>query len=861
MLARYSGHVVVGPISMCIDEVRLGVRRDGGWSHRAARYALLGLVLAVAGPLSAAGQPVSEPLGRQIAGLMADKATRTPVQRKLSSQLIYAARMERGEPPAPGVATLRTWLDRDAAGKVLIDIDGEITPVLSRRLEQLGGVAIATLPARRALRARLPLARIETLAALPEVVRIREADPAFTHKVDTSEGDGAHFADDARASLGLSGSGVKVGVLSDGVDSRAAMQASGDLPAVTVLPGQAGSGDEGTAMLEIVHDLAPGASLLFATAFTSQASFANNIIALRNAGANVIVDDVGYFAEGVFQDDDVAAAVDQVVADGAIYLSAAGNSGNLNDGTAGVWEGDWVAGPLFDPNGPFPARPAHDFGAGDFRNRITLDSPSYFTLQWSDPLLGSGNDYDLLLVNSGSNTLMAASTSNQDGNDDPFEIIGSTTSNDTNRELIVVLYSGSGRYLHLNANRGRLEHATAGQTWGHAAAHGALGVAAVDARTHTAGFTGSEPVEYYSSDGPRRVFYAANGAAYTPGNVSSTGGELRQKPDIAGADCVDTNTPGFNLFCGTSAAAPHVGAVAALLIERGGGPGVADPADVHTALASTALDIEAPGTDRDSGAGIAHALAAANAMPTACTTNGQCDDGVFCNGAETCAGGSCTAGAPPACSGGTPFCNEALDACTACLGAGDCSDGLYCNGSEVCSAGSCGAGAPPACGGATPFCDEAADACVQCLGAGDCSDGLYCNGSEVCSAGSCGAGALPACGGATPFCDEAADACVQCLGAGDCSDGLYCNGSEVCSAGSCGAGSAPLCQAPTPFCDDGADACVQCLVDADCGNGGVCHSGVCQSPPVPAWPLPALALAFLALLASGWLALRRARVP
>ena len=364
--------------------------------------------------------------------------------------------------------------------------------------------------------------------------------------MDTSEGDGAHFADDARASLGLDGSGVTVGVLSDGVDSRAAMQASGDLPAVTVLPGQAGSGDEGTAMLEIVHDLAPGASLLFATAFNSQASFAENIVALRNAGADMIVDDVGYFAEGVFQDDDVAAAVDQVVADGAHLFLRRRQLGQPERRHGGSLGRRLRRRSALQPGGPYPARPAHDFGGGDIRNRITLDSPSYFTLQWSDPLLGSGNDYDLLLVNSGSDAVVAASTTNQNGNDDPFEIISSTSSNDTNRELIVVL------------DRARGATSTSTRTAGGSSTRPPGRPGATPPRTvrsawrrstratHAAGFTGSEPVEYYSSDGPRRVFYAANGTAYTPGNFSSTGGELRQKPDIAGADCVDTNTPGFN---------------------------------------------------------------------------------------------------------------------------------------------------------------------------------------------------------------------------------------------------------------------------------------------------------------------------
>ena len=95
-------------------------------------------------------------------------------------------------------------------------------------------------------------------------------------------------------------------------------------------------------MLEIMHDLAPGAELGFATAFTSDASFADNIRALRfNAGCDVIVDDILYFNESPFQDGPIAQAVNAVTADGALYFSSAGNEGNTLDGTSGNYEGDF----------------------------------------------------------------------------------------------------------------------------------------------------------------------------------------------------------------------------------------------------------------------------------------------------------------------------------------------------------------------------------------------------------------------------------------------------------------------------------------------------------------------------------------
>src|SRR5262249_20249547 len=153
-----------------------------------------------------------------------------------------------------------------------------------------------------------------------------------------------------------------------------ASQASGDLGPVTVLPGQTGNGDEGTAMLEIIHDMAPGASLFFATADNGISSFAQNIRNLRAAGCDIIVDDVFYFVESPFQDGQagsvvsttnggvVTQAVNDVVASGALYFSSAGNEGSKDDGTSGTFEGDFNGVAFTIPGGP--AGKAHDFGSG-----------------------------------------------------------------------------------------------------------------------------------------------------------------------------------------------------------------------------------------------------------------------------------------------------------------------------------------------------------------------------------------------------------------------------------------------------------------------------------------------------------------
>ena len=127
-------------------------------------------------------------------------------------------------------------------------------------IDALGGTVINSVPKYRAIRARLPLAAVQSMAELEAIQWIRPADEAITRgqaravqavaraavdaavtrKVNTSEGDVAHQADRARRQFGVDGTGIGIGVLSDGVDSLAARQASGDLPTnVTVLPGQA----------------------------------------------------------------------------------------------------------------------------------------------------------------------------------------------------------------------------------------------------------------------------------------------------------------------------------------------------------------------------------------------------------------------------------------------------------------------------------------------------------------------------------------------------------------------------------------------------------------------------------------------
>lgn len=335
----------------------------------------------------------------QIDALAKVKLARTASEQKVDSRLLATADLRAGRSVAAGVTTVDPGVAVDRAGRTRVEVQGRVTKALLQGIVRAGG--LVRNAAGDTVLADLPVGAATTVAGLAGVQRVRVPFGSTTatmnpaprrSKAETvrllqqglaaarrraatspvgaaasqgsvvSEGDATHGAAAARATRKVAGAGVTVGVLSDGVDSLAASIASGDLPADTrVLPGQAGSGDEGTAMMQIVHDIAPTADIVFATANPTAAQFAQNIRDLRAAGADVIVDDVLYFAESPFQDGVVAQAVIDVTADGALYFSSAGNEQNVDDRTAGNYEGDFVG--SAQSIGKFAGR-AHDFDPG-----------------------------------------------------------------------------------------------------------------------------------------------------------------------------------------------------------------------------------------------------------------------------------------------------------------------------------------------------------------------------------------------------------------------------------------------------------------------------------------------------------------
>jgi hypothetical protein len=481
----------------------------------------------------------------------------------------------------------------------------------------------------RIVSGRLPIPAIGALSAVADLRFARPSD-AVTHAgLVTSQGDKAMRADVARTTFGVDGTGLSVGVLSDSFNCRggaAGDVTNGDLSPVTIiqeLANCASGTDEGRAMLQIVHDVAPGAGLLFATAFGGQALFANNILNLANAGADVIVDDVFYFDEPMFQDGIIAQAANLVVAAGVPYFSAAGNQGR-----AAYQAGFVNSGINLSPGGSTFL--AHDFdpgaGVNVFQTVTFPPGTTRISLQWAAPYFsvsgmpGAQVDLDIAVYSMSNVFLFGSFTRNIGG--DPVEPLSVNNSNavPVQAKIAIGKFAGSDpsllKYISFASSFVINDFPTnSGTIAGHANAANVEAVGAA-AFFNTPEFGVSPPViETFSSRGTTPVLF-------TPAGVP-TFDPRSTKPGIVAPDGVNTSffssdsasdPDTFPNFFGTSAAAPHAAAVAALLLDA---VPALTPAEVYAALRSTAIDMGPPGFDDDTGFGLIRADAAiASVLPT-----------------------------------------------------------------------------------------------------------------------------------------------------------------------------------------------------------------------------------------------------
>ncbi|MFL5398137.1 MAG: S8 family peptidase [Myxococcales bacterium] len=515
--------------------------------------------------------------------------------------------------------------DVSPAGEILVDIRVEDGVSQSQALAQLAPAGFRLQATTdldgKLLEGYLPLDAARAAARMPGVATVLAVQKPVTYvgKVTTQAVE-VQKADLAQAN-GFDGAGIRVGVLSDSFNFFGRIGRhpdaiddirTGDLPADIVVLQDSGSSDEGRGMCQLVHDVAPGAKIAFATGNGGQANFANNILRLRNEfHADVIVDDLIYFAEPMFSDGIVAQAVDKVVASGAAYFSSAGNNG------LEAYEAD------FDAVSPAQAQALvasgqenldlaglarfgidpvafHNFKNPDGSVSISQKLTSFFgdigDFQWDEPFdLGKvRTDYNILVFDAQGHFIDP-----NDINSDAFETLDDNIATDEAIELfavnpgnfqIVIAKMNEGPASHLKYvivnGLGESQRENAPAIWGHAAAKGGQAVAAMY-------YPITDFPEDFSASGPTTIFFdAAGNRLHHP--------EVRATPQITGIDGGnttffppggDSDGDGFPNFFGTSAAAPDVAAVAALTLQAAGGPGSLSPEKLYKRLQQTATPV------------------------------------------------------------------------------------------------------------------------------------------------------------------------------------------------------------------------------------------------------------------------------
>ncbi|MBI2706591.1 MAG: S8 family serine peptidase [Actinobacteria bacterium] len=528
-------------------------------------------------------------------------------------------------PPTESVAGRPVWRpDGRLVADVVVNDTGDTTvgAIRATGAEVLAvsregsTVSVAINPAALPALGSLPAVRYVTEALAPKTNAIC---PSGTY---VSEGVSQLDVATARTQFGVDGSGITVGILSDSYNVRggaAADVVNAELPGTSnpcgdtapVSPVLEGSGnDEGRAMGQIVHDVAPGASLSFATALSTQAQFAANIRALQAAGANVIVDDIGYFAEPMFQDGVIAQAINEVTAAGTSYFSAAGNANVVVGGkNVGSYEANYRPTSCPSQVATYVVS-CQDFnpGAGTSNSdSITIGNGGEVLLSfgWNEPQFGIATDYDVFAIDDLGNVSSSAYDNVASGS--AFEILDLINNSGSARtyRIVVGKYSGSGtprfkfimqygrsvQSVQFNTSSGG---DVIGPTiYGHSAASTAGSIGAIAYNTN------SSP-ESFSSRGPASFCWAPVDGSNPAPPLSPC---VTKQPDMVATDGGQNSFFGSGSpprFYGTSAAAPHAAGVAALQLQA---RPCRTPAEVLAAQRASAVavgsfDVSAVGAGR-----------------------------------------------------------------------------------------------------------------------------------------------------------------------------------------------------------------------------------------------------------------------
>lgn len=510
-------------------------------------------------------------------------------------------------------------------GTVVVDAFAatpEDAKVLLGELQALGLVRGAQ--AGRVVSGFMPISALDDAAALADLHSMALSVMAPNVGDTTSQGDQAMLTDDARTIQGIDGTGVKVGVISDSHDHLGGDLAgflSGDLPNVQVvldsnLPTDT---DEGRAMCEIVHDVAPGAAIAFHTANGGQANMVGAINALIGANCHIIVDDIRYLTEPMYQDGIIAQAASNVFVGGRLHFSAAGNqaarsyengfNGNVSNfvgllgGRLHAWDGN-----------------------DDVYWQFNLPDTARLQLafQWNDPHFavsgapGAQTEMGIAIVNNVPAILASSNIANVGGN--PVEVVSYTNTTGAAQTVWVTVEHMAGPF-PVRMKWVRFSSGPAPTFNEYSAVENKATVFGTPNGTNTvavgAAFYGQTPdfgtnppvAEAFTSLGGTPIRYNLAGAAIPE--------VVRNKPELSAPDGGNTTFFGndiggdadaFPNFFGTSAAAPHAAAFAALVYHFHGGVTKKTNAQVRDIMIASCVDMNTAGFDFLTGAGLIQGL-------------------------------------------------------------------------------------------------------------------------------------------------------------------------------------------------------------------------------------------------------------
>lgn len=561
------------------------------------------------------------PTGPDISAMGGGVGPEPKGDRKIASRVMQAAQVASALSQAQ--ADQRAYPTRLMAGIARFDDQGrlevyitveEVTEKGALTTLRNAGVEIEIYDAsQRLVQGWVSSAQLQAVADLPGVRFIDLPNYGVTNTGSViTEGDGVIRADQLRA-IGLTGSGVKVGVISDGINGLTSSITSSDLPASGItmpaapltgggisldspLPGATmftstpvgrpdlTTGSEGRALLEIIHDVATGAQLFFAPGFTSSLGFQRAARWLVAQGVKVVADDVVHFNAGPYDGTSVVSReAAAAVASGSSYFVAVGNYAQEHyQGLFTDTDGDGFH--EFDVSLGLPRVD----NAGETLN-VTLQPGETVSidLQWNDPFGASTNDYDLCVHDPADipSSFLFCSTDPQTGTQNPTEALAimrspSASGPGTLGVRINKVGMAAPRVFDLFVLGGVMNEFIVPESSvpnKADAGGGVISVGAVRWQTPTI-------IESFSSRGP------------------TNNGSL--KPELVAPDGVATSFPSgsdFNPFFGTSAAVPHAAGIAALLLSRF--PRMT-PGQLRRALLDATLDLGPLGADNTYGHGL-----------------------------------------------------------------------------------------------------------------------------------------------------------------------------------------------------------------------------------------------------------------